>query len=62
METVSIHKMSIGLCRNCRYSLFNGENCLNCGEPWKSVVYWTDEGGDMLFELVSDVRPADSAK
>lgn len=64
---IKISQSPILLCRSCKspfaqrveVSLTDSVGqfiCAHCQAPWDAVRLWTDESGDMLFELISDVR------
>lgn len=55
-ESISIKPMMVQLCARCFYAYRTGNQCAGCGSKDPPQKFWTDEDGDMLFQLVSDVR------
>ncbi len=57
-KPMNIKPMTVKLCPVC-FSAFRientgGERCGGCGSSVEPEIFWTDEGGDKLFKLVSD--------
>ena len=53
---IEIRQMSLMMCPDCRGTFRKANNCASCGTTKPPVTYWMDDSGDMLFDLISDVR------
>jgi hypothetical protein len=54
--SIEIEPMRVRLCPDCFGAFRTDKGCAMCGSEREPVVYWSDENGDTLFQLVSDKR------